>query len=154
MTKKAQASLEYMSMVALSLLVIASVLYVITTFITTSKTQVNILGADAAVNDMKKAANFIYISGHPSRIEKSIVIPRGVHSIIIQDHLILIRMEVASPATGAASYTDVYAITKGNLTVYGDICRNNICNPGTYKFVFKSVDPNLGSGYDVNITRI
>ena len=72
--------------------------------------------------------------------------PEGVISVDIAQKMIMFRLEVAS--TISSSYTDVYAITKGNVT--GDICYGQ-CREGNYLIVFDALDPVDDVG-DVNIT--
>jgi len=146
MKEKAQVSLEYMIMLGISLVVLVAVLLVVNNMINTSTIQVSVSSASTAVEGIREAADFIYVTGHPSKIQKSIFIPNNVVKTTITGKTILFRLAIGS--TKGSSYTDIYAITKGNLT--GSICSDE-CHEGNYILVFESVDPR--KGLDVNITR-
>ncbi|RLI93873.1 MAG: hypothetical protein DRO90_02975 [Candidatus Altiarchaeales archaeon] len=133
-------------MLALSLIIFVGILYIATTLITTSSIQVNVDAAYRAVQDIKESADFIYVHGHPSRIQTNIRIPSNVENITLNNKLIRLRVSVGS------MYTDIYAIARGNITSNLGICSSGICREGNYLFVFTSTDP--ATGYDVNITVV
>jgi len=130
MNLKAQASLEYMVMLALSLMIFSSILYVTNALITTSSVQVGVDSAYRAVDKMKDAADFIYVHGHPSRTEVKIYIPPNIEQMNILDtnNSIVARVSVGE------SYTDIYAVTKGK--VYGDL--SQVLREGYYVFRIES----------------
>ncbi len=150
MEDKGQVSLEYMTMLGLSLIIFAAVLYISTFLVSTSGVQIDVDTAYRAVQDIKQSADFIYVHGHPSKIPAGVRIPTNVETLSIQDKVVCIRLAVGSSAT------DIYAVTKANMTASADedICSGGICGEGYYMLVFNSVDPNdfVLSGYDVNIT--
>jgi len=144
--RKAQASLEYMIMLAISLGIFAIILYVSTFLISTSTMQVGVDSAFRAVQTVREAADFIYIHGHPSKIQTQVRIPGNVEGFKISGQSIKITL------SSYQSYTDIYEVTKGNLTSdISLICPSqNFCKSGNYVLVFESMPP--GSGYDVNIS--
>ncbi|OYT27474.1 MAG: hypothetical protein B6U97_01490 [Candidatus Altiarchaeales archaeon ex4484_96] len=144
---KAQVSMEYMVVLGISLAVVVSVLLVVNNMINSSTTKVSISSAYTAMEGIREAADFIYVTGHPSKIQKSVFVPTGVAEAEIDDRVVRFRVEVASPID--SSYTDIYAVTKGEMT--GVICLGP-CHEGNYKLIFESIDPQLGLE-DVNITR-
>lgn len=146
--EKAQASLEYMVMLAISLGIFAAILYVSTFLISTSTTQVSLDTAFRAVQTIREASDFIYIHGHPSKIQTQIRIPTNVEEIKIANRSVKLSI------TSYNSYTDIYEVTKGNLTSdISLICPTpRSCKSGNYVFVFESLAP--GMGYDVNITTL
>ncbi|MEM2918405.1 MAG: hypothetical protein QXY62_02790 [Candidatus Altiarchaeota archaeon] len=146
--KKAQASLEYMIMLAISLGVFAAILYVSTFLISTSTTQVGLDTAFRAVQTIREASDFIYIHGHPSKIQTQIRIPTNVEELKIANRSVKLSI------TSYNSYTDIYEVTKGNLTSdISLICpTTRSCKSGNYVFVFESLAPE--TGYDVNITTL
>lgn len=146
--EKAQASLEYMVMLAISLGIFATILYVSTFLISTSTTQVSLDTAFRAVETIREASDFIYIHGHPSKIQTQIRIPTNVEELKIANKSVKLSI------TSYNSYTDIYEVTKGNLTSdISLICPNQkSCKSGNYVFVFESLAP--GRGYDVNITTL
>jgi uncharacterized protein (UPF0333 family) len=119
MDNKAQASLEYMVMLALSLMVFSAVIYATSILITTSSMQVGVDAAQRAVDSVKTAADFIYVHGHPSRTEINVYIPPNIENFSLLDTNNSIRARVAVGDT----YTDIYGITKGK--VYGDLTQVN-----------------------------
>lgn len=149
MESRGQVSLEYMTMLGLSLIIFAAVLYVATFLISTSGMQVDVDTAYRAVQGIRESADFIYVHGHPSKIPAEINIPPNVESISIEDKVVRIRLFVGG------SFTDVYAVTKANMTgayAASEIC-SPVCGEGRYVLVFQSMDPDFSLGYDVNITR-
>lgn len=117
MTDKAQASLEYMIMLALSLGVFAVMLYTVTLLITSSTSQIGVDSAYRAVLDVGKAADFIYIHGHPSKTRVEVYVPSNVEDISAGGKSVSIRL------SSAGSYTDVYSVTRGNVS--GDLSSMN-----------------------------
>lgn len=153
MKSRGQVSLEYMTMLGLSLIIFAAVLYVATFLISTSGMQIDVDTAYRAVQGIKESADFIYVHGHPSKIPAEINIPSNVEDISIENKVVRIRLSVGG------SFTDVYAVTKANMTfaqeAYNEICSpsSHVCGEGRYVLIFESMDPDFSLGYDVNITR-
>jgi uncharacterized protein (UPF0333 family) len=112
--RRGQASLEYMIILALSLLVFSSILYVTNMLISTSSVQVGVESAGRAVYKLRDASDFIYVHGHPSRTEVRVYIPPNIEFLNVtgENNSILARVSVGR------SYTDIYGVTKGS--VYGD----------------------------------
>lgn len=134
---KAQASLEYMVMLALSLGVFAAILYVISTLISTSSTQIGVDSAYRAVDRIGESADFIYVHGHPSKTQINVYIPPNTEEMSIQHNTVNMRLSVGP------SYTDVYTVTRGNLT--GNL--SAVTHEGYYVFTVESTPRNV-----VNIT--
>jgi uncharacterized protein (UPF0333 family) len=144
--KKGQASLEYMVMLAISLGIFAGILYVSTFLISTSTSQVGVDSGFRAVQTIREASDFIYIHGHPSKIQTQVRIPNNVEEVEISEQIVRVRI------ANYDSYTDIYEITKGNMSSnISLICPGQgNCKGGNYVLVFESIQP--GAGYDVNIT--
>ena len=119
MDSKAQASLEYMVMLALSLAVFTAIIYATSILITTSSIQVGVDSTQRAVDKVKTAADFIYVHGHPSRTEINVYIPPNIENFSLLDTNNSIRATVSVGDTN----TDIYGVTKGN--VYGDLSAVN-----------------------------
>ncbi len=145
--RKAQVSLEYMVVLGISLAIVVSMLLVVNNMINASSTKISISSAYTAMEGVREASDFIYVTGHPSKIQKTVFIPKSVVEVNISGRLVRFRVELASNI--GSSYTDVYAVTKG--TMRGRIC-SRPCHEGNYRLVFESIDPHLGLE-DVNITR-
>ncbi|RLI90855.1 MAG: hypothetical protein DRO89_05075 [Candidatus Altiarchaeales archaeon] len=147
MKNRAQVSLEYMTMLGLSLVIFAGVLYIATTLTSTSRTQIDVDTAYRAVQGIKELADFIYVHGHPSKIQSTIHIPGNVEDLSIEERVVRIRLSIGE------SFTDVYAVTKANMTgssAVNEICPAGICTEGYYLMIFESL--NQSTPYDVNIT--
>jgi len=135
--KKSQASLEYMVMLALSLGIFVAILYVATSLISTASSHIGIDSAYRAVQEIREKADFIYIHGHPSKTQSNVYISPSVENVSINGKTVRIRVSVDH------SYTDIYAITKGQLT--GDL--SSIKREGYYVLNIESTPNDL-----VNIT--
>ncbi len=148
--RKAQASLEYMVMLALSLAVFSAILYVSTTLLQGSQTQIGIDAAARAVVQVKEASDFIYVHGHPSKTQVNVYVPPNIEDVYIGNKTIQFRVSVGR------SYTDVYAIAKGNIT--SEVCPNAeqcmATNEGYYLLNVESVDDATPSLYAVDISLV
>jgi uncharacterized protein (UPF0333 family) len=139
MDHKAQASLEYMIMLALSLMVFSAVIYATSILITTSSMQVGVDAAQRAVEAVKTASDFIYVHGHPSRTEINVYIPPNIENFTLLNTNNTIQATVSVGET----FTDIYGVTKGK--VYGDLAAIN--KEGYYVLRVESV-----SDEAINIT--
>ena len=135
-------------MLGLSLLILGAIMFIVTTLMNTSETQIGINSVCRAVQGIKEASDFVYVSGYPSRIKKMIYVPDNIENITLRGRLIKMRVPVED------AYTDIYAITKGNRTKSASLNNTLISNPskGSYVLVFKSLP--IESGFDVNVTIV
>lgn len=126
MENRAQASLEYMVMLALSLIIFSAIVYGTSVLISSSSIQVGVDSAQRAVEKLKGAADFVYVHGHPSRTEIDVYIPPNIENMVIlpTNNSILARVSVGE------TYTDIYGVTKGK--VYGDL--SDVTKEGYYVF--------------------
>jgi len=112
--RKAQASLEYMVMLAISLAVFAAILYVTNNLIATSSAQIGVDSAFRAAVKIKEAADFIYVHGHPSKTQINVYIPPNIEQVSIDNNnSISVRIGLGQ------YYTDIYQVTKGRI--YGNL---------------------------------
>jgi uncharacterized protein (UPF0333 family) len=139
MDSKAQASLEYMIMLALSLTVFSAIIYVTSGLITTSSMQVGVDSAQRAVDKMRSASDFVYVHGHPTRTEINVYIPPNIENLSILDTNNSIRARVSVGET----YTDIYSVTKGKI--YGNLAA--VEGEGYYVFRVESTSEDA-----INIT--
>lgn len=147
MKNKAQSSLEYMVMLALSLIIFAAIITFSMSMLSGVRSQISTDSAFKAVEDMKESADFIYIHGHPSKIRRNIRMPSNVENVTLDGNLIRITVSVGQ------SLTDVYDTSKGNITgsdAVDYLCYGGACREGNYLLSFESIDS--GSGYNVNIS--
>ena len=132
-----------MIMLALSLMVFSSILYVTGVLISNSSIQVGVDSGFRAVERLKNSADFIYVHGHPSRTEVNIYIPPNIESLEIMESNNSIRARVSV----GKSYTDIYAVTKG--MIYGEHISDMVIREGYYVFRVESVADD-----QINITVI
>lgn len=144
--REGQASLEYMIMIALSIGIFAGILYVANSLITGSNAQIGVNAAFRVVEGVREASDFIYTHGHPSKIEINVRIPSNIENITIHDKVVKVSI------SSGGSYTDIYEITRGNMTSdLSTMCPSGNCHEGTYVLDIESMNPAI-SGYDVNVT--
>ena len=141
MRQTAQASLEYMIMLAISLMIFSAVLYVTSILITTSSSQVGLDSAYRAVDKMKTATDFVYVHGHPSRTEINVYVPPNIENFTIRDT----NNSICATISVGENYTDIYGVTKGQ--VFGDL--SGVRKEGYYVFRVESVSDDA-----INITMI
>ena len=140
MNAKAQASLEYMVMLAISLAVFASILYVTNNLIATSSSQIGVDSAFRAALKIRESADFIYVHGHPSKTQVNVYIPPNIENVTIDNNnSINVRIAMGS------YYTDIYEVTKGK--VYGDL--TVLKREGYYVLNVESQQDNT-----INITKV
>jgi hypothetical protein len=140
MERKAQASLEYMVMLALSLGIFAAILYVVSTLVATSSVQIGLDAAIRASDKMREASDFVYVHGYPSKTQVNVYIPPNVESVDILDNkTINVRIAIQD------SYTDVYDIAKG--TILGNM--SAITREGYYVL---SVEANADNTINLTVT--
>lgn len=147
MKNKAQSSLEYMVMLALSLIIFAAIITFSMTMLGSVRSQLSTDSAYKAVEEIKESADFIYVHGDPSKIRRTIRIPANVENVTLNGSLIMLSISVGQ------GITDIYDISKGNITaddaVNNYLCVNSTCREGNYPLNFQSID---STGYNVNIT--
>lgn len=149
MKNTGQASLEYMVMLGVSLLIFAAIIAYSINMLGNVRSQLSVDSAYKAVEEIKEASDFIYVHGHPSKIRRNIRIPGNIENITVDGSLVKLRISSTN------SFTDIYDITKGNMTAtdaLGFICQVSggsiVCREGNYILNFESME----SGYTVNIT--
>lgn len=111
-----QSSLEYMVMLALALGVFTLVLIAAAHLISGATSQMSVESAQRAVSEIKEAADFVYVHGHPSKLRIRVYVPPNIGRSDIEDEnhkTVYFRLDTPP------EYTDVYAVTRGNIT--GDI---------------------------------
>ncbi len=149
MKNKGQVSLEYMTMLGLSLMIFIAVLYVATFLISTSEVQIDVDTAYRSVQTMGESADFIYVHGYPSKVPATVRIPSNVEDLSIQGNVARVRLIVGD------SFTDVYSVTKSDMdgsVVTADICPGGICREGQHVLIFEANDPLTAPAYQVNVS--
>lgn len=140
-----------MTILGLSLIIFAAILAVAIFLMSTSSTQIDVDTAYRAVQGIRESADFIYVHGYPSKIQSSIHIPGNVEEVYMEGKVVRIRLGMGD------SYTDVYAVTKANITgstAVGEICPQGVCKEGYYVLVFEALDPSDPANPDVEIKPV
>lgn len=137
--QRGQVMVEYIALMAIALLVLSIMLSVATNLLFGSASQRGIDAAKRTVETIREKVDFIYIHGHPSRTQTRVTIPNNINNITIRDRLIRLRVDVGD------YYTDVYEITKANLTAnISGICGGG-CSPGNYLLIIESTEAGVVS---------
>ena len=122
-----------MVMLALALGVLTVVLIATTHLISGANTQIGVDSADKAVYEIVEAADFVYVHGHPSKLRIRVYVPPSIREMGIEggnNRTVYMRLD------SAPQYTDVYAVTRGNIT--GDL--SDITQEGYYMLNIESLD--------------
>jgi len=136
-----------MVMLALSLIIFAAIITFSMTMLSGVRSQLATDSAFKAVEEIKESSDFIYVHGHPSKIRRNVRIPSNVENITLNGSLI--KMTVST----GQSYTDIYDITKANITAsdaMSYLCKGSVCREGNYLLNVESIDSS--TGYNVNIS--
>ena len=140
MKNNAQAMLEYMALVSFAILLLSVILYSLMSYMIESTTQMNIDSAYKTVDIIKDKSDFVYVHGYPSKTEARITIPGNIERIDMSGNIIRMRLSIASHF--GESYTDIYGVTRGNLTSNLQAICNPDCRPGDYILVIEHIKNN------------
>jgi len=128
--RKAQAAMEYMVLTGFTLLILGILLVAAYAKISQSEKHLDIDSAERAVSELKRAADFVYLHGHPTRLTVSVYLPQDID--VSQSYVDNNTINIAMRAGG--SYTDVWRRSRGE--VFGEIPSNE----GYYVFVVESTE--------------
>ena len=126
--------MEYLILTGFTMLILSILLVAAYTKIGQSEKSLDIDAAEKAVNELKRAADFVYIHGDPTKLTVSVYLPKDIDS----EHSYIgdadgdpgNTINIAMGASG--SYTDVWRWTRGTVT--GDMPSTE----GYYTVVVKS----------------
>jgi len=124
--------MEYLVLTGFMMLILSVLLVAAYLKIGQSQKHFDIDSAERAINELKRAADFVYIHGHPTKLTISIYLPMDMdpdHSYI-ENNTINIAMRVGD------SYTDVWRRTRGQVGWGGS--GNMPSTEGYYVFVVES----------------
>ncbi|MFH0861364.1 MAG: hypothetical protein V1921_09200 [Candidatus Altiarchaeota archaeon] len=128
---KGQSSLEYMIMLGIALGAFTLVLYVVGTLMSSTSSQINVGSSAWATEQIREAADFVYVHGHPSKIQISVYFPSDTYNVsVYADKVIESRLDIPP------DHTDVYSVVRGNVT--GNLSK--ITHEGYYVINVESVD--------------
>ena len=112
---RAQAAVEYLSIIALSLAALLPLWYFVSTSTDSVKQDLRVGTARQAVFKLRDAADLAYAQGSPSEFLVEVNVPGSISSAYLSGNEIVLRLEVRGGTT------DIFSVTTANLT--GDISR-------------------------------
>lgn len=101
--------MEYLVLTGFMMLILSVLLVAAYLKIGQSEKHLDIDAAERAVNELKRAADFVYVHGHPTRLTLSIYLPADMEpeASFVENNTIDIAMRVGE------TYTDVWRRTRG-----------------------------------------
>jgi uncharacterized protein (UPF0333 family) len=134
MMKKGQAAMEYLvltgfTLVVLSILLVASYLHV-----SDSEKQLNIDSAERAVTKLQSAIDFVYIHGHPTKLEVHVYFPPDIQSAYVSNSTVNLAMGTTE------GYTDIWRSTIGEADWDVTDITEMPVHEGYYVLVVESTD--------------
>jgi uncharacterized protein (UPF0333 family) len=107
-----QAAMEYLVLTGFMLLILSILLVAAYNKINQSEKHLDINAAERAVNELKRAADFVYVHGHPTKLSVSVYLPVDINPAesYIGNNTINIAMRSSS------TYTDVWRRARGEVT--------------------------------------
>jgi uncharacterized protein (UPF0333 family) len=130
---RGQSSLEYMVMLAIALGVFAAILVATSQIISSSSSQIGVESGERAAAEIKEAADFVYVHGHPSKVRVRVYIPPSVREVGIEpenNRTVYVRLD------STPYYTDIYEVVRGNVTGNLSLIRKE----GYYTINVESID--------------
>jgi len=110
---RAQAAVEYLSIIALSLAALLPLWYFVSMSTDSVKQDLRVGTARQAVFKLRDAADLAYAQGSPSEFLVEVNVPESISSAYVSGNEVVLRLLVRG------GITDVFAVTTANLT--GDI---------------------------------
>ncbi|VVB68298.1 Uncharacterised protein [Candidatus Norongarragalina meridionalis] len=140
---RAQAAVEYLSIVAISLAALLPLWYFVSTSTDSVKQDLRVGSARQAVFKLRDAADLAYAQGVPAEFLVEVNVPDGISSASLYANEIVLQISMGSRGT-----TDVFSVSIANLT--GDISRM-VYSPGLHLVRVKAQRGASGSTL-VNVT--
>ena len=146
---KAQSSLEYLLVVALTFAIIVPTTYLFYNYSKESSQEIT----DAQVTKLGRiivdAAESIFYSGKGSKTTLELTIPDNIQSVVIID-----GREIVFNITTSFGISEIVFFSSANLTTNGD-CNANVCNiPGLANSGLKKVKIEMISSDSVDVQTI
>ncbi len=146
---KAQSSLEYLLVVALTFAIIVPTTYLFYNYSKESSQEIT----DAQVTKLGRiivdAAESIFYSGQGSKTTLELTIPDNIQSVVIID-----GREIVFNITTSFGISEIVFFSSANLTTNGD-CIANVCNiPGLANSGLKKVKIEMISSDSVDVQTI
>jgi hypothetical protein len=93
---KAQAAVEYMTVIGIGLIILTAILYYSTRSFQNYKEDTNVLSAKNTVDKVGENVDWVYSQGYPSRVQISVYIPDDVEMASLANRTVLMRMKSTS----------------------------------------------------------
>lgn len=141
---KGQGSLEYILIVALTLVVIVPAAYLFYNYSRQSSEEFKDSQLTKIGRDIVDTAQSIFYSGQGSKTELDLNIPDNVISAVIID-----SKELVFNVTTNVGITEIVFFSSVNITTLSSNCNNNICNlrqlatPGMEKLKIEATSSNV-----------
>lgn len=107
---KAQAAIEYMMIISISLVILIPLFFLVNSYISSSKDELKIRALEDGVDSLAEASDMVYFQGYPAKMSISMYIPDGVQSATVSGNLIRVNVRTSS------GITDIIALTQANMT--------------------------------------
>lgn len=146
---KAQSSLEYLLVVALTFAIIVPTTYLFYNYSKESSQEINDAQVTKLGRSIVDAAESIFYSGQGSKTTIELIIPDSIQSVVIID-----GREIVFNMTTSFGVSEIVFFSSVNLTANGS-CNANVCNvPGLSSSGLKKVKIEAISRNSVNIGTI
>lgn len=116
---RSQASVEFVSIVAISLLALLAVWYYVNETNDDVKEEIRIAQAKQVVSRLKEAADLVYTQGPPAQFMVDVQVPDLVADTYVRGKMI--ALNITTKATAGGKPQLIYATTIGNVT--GDLSK-------------------------------
>ncbi|MCK5373238.1 MAG: hypothetical protein KAJ20_02790 [Candidatus Aenigmarchaeota archaeon] len=127
MMRKGQSGLEYMIIVIIAMLLITPVILKGTSMLTDMKSDVNVMTAKGAINEISDAAESVFAQGEPAKITVNSEFPENINQTYVGSREIMIQLN----AYGGV--TDI--VNRFDFNVTGYLPQNN----GRYDITIRAV---------------
>lgn len=140
--------MEYLVLTGFTMLILSILLVAAYTKMSSSEIEIDVNSAERAVLEMKRAADFVYIQGHPTKLTIDVYLPSNIDSA----HSFIGNSTINLAMTVGGDYTDVWRSTRGEVVwdLFGSTSLPN--REGYYVFVVESTEFDSYNG-TINIHR-
>jgi uncharacterized protein (UPF0333 family) len=147
MKKKAQAAMEYLVLTGFTMLILMILLVTAYTKIADTEKQIDLDATERAVLRLKEAADFVYIHGHPTKLEISAYLPGDIE----RNESFISNSTINFAVRSKAGHTDVWRSTRGEVGWDLEGGTQLPVEEGYYVFTVESTDYDSVHGGTINI---
>lgn len=147
---KAQSSLEYLLVVALTFAIIVPTTYLFYNYSKESSQEITDAQVTKLGRSIVDAAESIFYSGQGSKTTLELAIPDNIQSVVIID-----GREIVFNVTTSFGISEIVFFSSANLTTNGNNCNANVCDiPGLANSGLKKVKIEMISSDSVDVQTI